>query len=111
MTVTVKAREIQRAMLAEMRGDRARASQHFLAAAHLEYVLADDYEQAGQTDMSFRSRISAASCLWRAGRSDQARQILTSLIQNHPLRQAELQGIISELDHNYPCKNGNGNSN
>jgi hypothetical protein len=70
MTVTVKAREIQRAMLAEMRGDQSRASQHFLAAAHLEYVLADDYEQAGQTDMSFpepnqRSLMSLAS--WKAG--------------------------------------------
>ncbi|SRR6266849_8296380 len=102
MTVTVKAREIQRAMLAEMRGDQSRASQHFLAAAHLEYVLADDYEQAGQTDMSFRSRISAASCLWRAGRQEQAQQIFDGLVQSHPSQESEIREISAELEHDYP---------
>jgi hypothetical protein len=102
MTVTVKAREIQRATLAEMRGDRSRASRHFLAAAHLECVLADDYEQAGQTEMSLRSRISAASCLWRAGKQDEARQMFNDLIQNHPLQQAEIKRIITELEQDYP---------
>ena len=43
MLVTVKSREIQRALLAEMRGDQAAAPRHFLAAAHLELVLAEDY--------------------------------------------------------------------
>jgi hypothetical protein len=104
MTVTVKAREIQRAMLAEMRGDQSRASQHFLAAAHLEYVLADDYEQAGQTDMSFRSRISAASCLWRAGRQEQAQQIFDGLVQSHPSQESEIREISAELEHDYPRK-------
>ncbi len=48
MLVTVKSREVQRGMLAEMRGDRAAASRHLLAAAHLELVLADDYAQASR---------------------------------------------------------------
>jgi hypothetical protein len=43
MLVTVKAREIQRGMLAEMRGDRADTERHLLAGAHLELVLAEDY--------------------------------------------------------------------
>src|SRR5216684_7507055 len=102
MTVTVKAREIQRATLAEMRGDRSRASRHFLAAAHLECVLADDYEQAGQTEMSLRSRISAASCLWRAGRQDQAQQIFDTLVQKHPSQESEIRQITGELEHDYP---------
>ena len=43
MLVTVKSRELQRGMLAEMRGDRTGAARHLLAAAHLELVLDDDY--------------------------------------------------------------------
>jgi hypothetical protein len=39
MTATVKSREVQRAMPAEMAGDRA-AVRHFLAAAHLELRIA-----------------------------------------------------------------------
>ena len=42
MLITVKSREVQRATLAEMRDDRKEAAKHFLAAAHLELVLADD---------------------------------------------------------------------
>jgi hypothetical protein len=41
--VTVKLREVQRGMLAEMRDDQTGAARHLLAAAHLELVLADDY--------------------------------------------------------------------
>ena len=72
MLVTVKSRELQRGMLAEMRGDRTDATRHFLAAAHLELVLANDYKQAGQSDLARRSRLSAASCFWRAGQCQQA---------------------------------------
>ena len=35
MLITVKTREVQRGMLAEMRGDKAAARRHLLAAAHL----------------------------------------------------------------------------
>jgi len=38
LLVTVKSREMQRGMSAEMRGDPLTASRHFLAAAHLELV-------------------------------------------------------------------------
>src|SRR5262249_24751710 len=79
MSVTVKSREIQRGMLAELRNDRAATARHYLAAAHLELVLASDYAEAGQEELAMRSRISAASCLWRAGRVDQARGELQAL--------------------------------
>jgi hypothetical protein len=45
MLVTVKSRELQRGMLAEMRGDRSSAARHLLAAVHLELVLVDDRRQ------------------------------------------------------------------
>jgi hypothetical protein len=38
MLVTVKSRELQRGLLAEMRGDQTGAARHLLAAAHLELV-------------------------------------------------------------------------
>jgi hypothetical protein len=60
--------ELQRGLLAEMRGDHTGAARHLLAAAHLELVLADDYAQADQWDLALRSRLSAAS-LFLASRS------------------------------------------
>jgi hypothetical protein len=102
MLVTVKSREIQRGMLAEMGGDRARAARHFLAAAYLELVLVDDYAQEGQDEMAFRSGLSAASCLWRAGKVEQARNQLEWFRQEYPLRAAEIQDGIAELEREYP---------
>jgi hypothetical protein len=97
MLVTVKSREVQRAMLAEMRRDRDSAAQHFLAAAHLELVLADDYELAGDKELAWRSRISAASCFWRGGNQTTARQVFDSLVQLDPTRAADVQQVIDEL--------------
>ena len=68
MLMTVKSREVQRGMLAEMQGDRSSAARHFLAAAHMELVLAADFDACGDTELAMRSRLSAASCFWRAGR-------------------------------------------
>lgn len=50
MLVTVKSREVQRGLLAEMAGNREEASRHFLAAGRLEMVLANDYAVAGLDD-------------------------------------------------------------
>ena len=97
MLVTVKSREVQRAMLAEMRGDREASRKHFLAAAHLELVLADDYDQADESDLSFRSRLSAASCFWRAGQPEQASKVTDSLLRINPDRAAEVQQVMDEL--------------
>jgi hypothetical protein len=102
MLVTVKSRELQRGMLAEMRGDRSATSRHFLAAAHLELVLADDYAQAGQTDLAQRSQLSAASCFWRAGRPEQARELFTMLLHEHPTQAPVIHQIIAELEHDNP---------
>jgi hypothetical protein len=60
MTVAVKSHEVQRAMLAEIEGDRAASTRHFLAAAHLELVLAEDYTAAALDKLALRSRYSAA---------------------------------------------------
>lgn len=97
MLVTVKSREVQRAMFAEMRGDRTTSSKHFLAAAHLELVLADDYEQAGEADLAFRSRLSAGSCFWRAGQIQQSREVFAAAVQDDLARAAEIQTIVEEL--------------
>ena len=66
MLMTVKSREVQRGMLAEMRGDRDSSIRHFLAAAHLELVLGSDYDEIGDPDLALRSRLSAASCFFTA---------------------------------------------
>jgi hypothetical protein len=103
MLVTVKSREVQRAMLAEMHGDRSRSSRHFLAAAHLELVLADDYEQAGEDELALRGRLSAGSCFWRAGQPNQARQLLESLAKTCPDKAPEIQQVLTELAADYPA--------
>jgi hypothetical protein len=102
MLVTVKSREVQRALLAEMRGDREGAVWHFLAAGHLEVVLANDYQQVGQGELALRSRLSAASCFWRAGRPEAARQLFDALIQTDPTCAREIQELIAELQQTYP---------
>src|SRR5947209_3151834 len=98
MLVTVKSREVQRAMLAEMRGDRKDAVKHFLAAAHLELVLADDYAQAGQPELALRSGISAASCFWSGGESCRARPLFAELLQVYPGHANVVRQAVEELE-------------
>lgn len=102
MLITVKAREIQRAMLAEWQGQHASASRHFLAAAHLELVLANDYAEAGDGDSARRSRISAASCLWRGGQPVRAREELTALVRECPDQESSAREVLSDLERTYP---------
>jgi flagellar biosynthesis/type III secretory pathway M-ring protein FliF/YscJ len=102
MLVTVKSREMQRAMLADMRGDREAARRHFLASAHLELVLAADYEQAGDSLLSFRSQLSAASCFWRAGDYEQAQRQLENLRATHPDQTAAIEQAQMELTRDCP---------
>lgn len=97
MLVTVKSREVQRGMMAAMGGQADDARKHFLAAAHLELVLAGDYEQAGDTEMSRRSHISAASCFWRAGQSSDAQAIFDDLSHADPNRANEINEVIADL--------------
>ena len=101
MAATVKSREVQRALLAEMAGDRTAAARHFLAAAHLELVLAEDYAAAGADDLALRSRLSAASCLWRAGDVARARSFLEELQQTYPAQAAAIRQVIAELSQDY----------
>ena len=102
MLVTVKAREIQRAMFAEMAGDRETANRHFLAAAHLERVLAHDYEVAGEAELAFRSRLSAASCFWSGGEIEQGRQALEALRLQYPAQTAAIGEVLADLTRAYP---------
>lgn len=97
LLLTVKAREVQRGLFAEQRGATAEAARHFLAAAHMELVLAEDYAAAGQDDLAFRSRLSAASCFWRAGQIDRARSEFDSTAQDFPSRAAAVQQTLAEL--------------
>lgn len=97
MLLTVKSREIQRGMSAAMGGDTSEAAKHFLAAAHLELVLADDFDQAGDTELSRRSRISAATCFWRAGEESRGQRIFDELSATDPERGSEIEAIINEL--------------
>lgn len=97
MTATVKSREVQRALLAEMAGDRGGARRHFLAAAHLEMVLAEDYAAAGAGELTIRSRLSAGSCFWRAGQMEQARAVFDALVQDHPESAPEVQRVLADL--------------
>jgi hypothetical protein len=104
MLATVKSREVQRGLLAEMAGDSAAATRHFLAAAHLELVLAEDYAQAGNADLAFRSGLSAASCFWRAGNISQSRTHLDQLRLDHPSQAAAIQQVLEELEHGYSAQ-------
>ncbi len=102
MLITVKSREVQRALLAEMRGDREAARRHFLASAHLELVLAADYEQASDSQLALRSQLSAASSFWRAGEYEQAQRQLEDLRAAYPDQTAAIQQVQTELTRDYP---------
>jgi hypothetical protein len=102
MLVTVKAREIQRGMMAEWQGQRESAARHYLAAAHLELVLASDYAAAGDGESACRSRISAASCLWRGGLVARAREELTALMRECPEQERSVQEVLNDLARTYP---------
>ena len=98
MLVTVKSREIQRGMLAAMRGDAKAAGRHFLAAGHLELVLASDYEIGGQDDLALRSQLSAASCFWRGGERKRARAMFDGMVRNYASQAAQIQQVATELE-------------
>ena len=102
MLVTVKSREVQRALFTERSGNREAARRHFLAAAHLELVLAHDYDEAGEPELALRSRISSASSLWSAGQIEQGRQALEKLQAQYPAQTEEIQQLIAELTRDYP---------
>src|SRR5262249_12012452 len=104
LAATVKSREVQRAMVAEMAGDQSAATRHFLAAAHLEFVLAEDYTAAGVEDLALRSRLSAASCFWRAGQVLQAQSLFDALVKSHPDQTAAIQQVVAELKQDYSAQ-------
>jgi hypothetical protein len=104
MLVIVKSREVQRALMAEMANDRLSAARHFLAAAHLELVLAEDYRAGGNEEMALHSLLSAASCFWRAGNRESAESLFQQVLQAHPREAAAVQAIRAELTQDYPAQ-------
>jgi hypothetical protein len=102
MLVTVKSREVQRGLLAEMRGDRDSATRHFLAAGHLELVLAADYDEVGDPNLELRSRLSAVSCFWRSGQAELARALIDQTAQTHSEYSTLIQKVLDDLVTNVP---------
>ncbi len=100
MLTTVKSREVQRGLLAEMAGNRPSAARHFLAAAHLELVLADDFDEAGEGALASRSRLSAASCFWRSGDTKTSRGLIEDMLESHPEQAATIRGVLDDLEQN-----------
>jgi hypothetical protein len=104
MAAPVNSREVQRALLAERAGDRAAAARHFLAAAHLELVLAEDYAAAGAPDLALRSSLSAASCFWRAGEVARAQSLLDGLLRANPTHAGAIQQVVADLTQHHPAQ-------
>ena len=102
LLIIATSREIQRGMFAEMSKTPERAAPHFLAAAHLELVLADDYAAAGQQRLAFRSKISAASCLWHAGEVKRARALFNAISKEHPGKAKEIKSTVADLEGKRP---------
>ncbi len=102
LLVTAKSREIQRGMFAEWRGDKVEAARHLLAAGHLELVLAEDYDAAGNSRNALRSRISAASCFWRSGDFEKARFLFDEMLANDSTQSTMIAETIAELEVAYP---------
>ena len=104
MLGTAKSREVQRAMFAEMRGDKKDAAEHYLAAAHMEIVLAKDHARANKKWLHLRSMVSAASCFWMAGQIDVARKYFRRILRNNPDRKKIVQEAVASLKKDYPAK-------
>jgi hypothetical protein len=88
-------------MLAEMQGDRLSAARHLLAAAHMELVLAADFDACGETELAVRSRLGSASCFWRAGDSPTALRLIQDLLATYPDRAATILELQADLEQ---CK-------
>jgi hypothetical protein len=101
MLVIVKSRVIQRAMAAEYADDTKSARKYFLAAGHLELLLADDYRQAGDARLAFRSALSAGSCFWSGGNADEGREIFDALRHQYPAWIAQIDDAQQELEQGY----------
>lgn len=97
MIAIVKSREIQRGMLAELRGDDPEAVSHFLAAAHLDLVLATDYAEMGADELALRSLLGAATCFWRGHEKQRVRSILSETLGRYPARSRLVHEIEREL--------------
>jgi hypothetical protein len=97
--IALKTRELQRAWLAERAMPPKDAHKHYLGGAVLELLLADEYSQAGEVRLARRSKISAATCYWRAGLQSYANEVLEDLRRDDPLRSAEVDDIRQRLEH------------
>jgi ABC-type transport system involved in multi-copper enzyme maturation permease subunit len=97
MLVLVTSREVERGELAQTRGDTQNAIRHYLAAAHMCLVLAEEYADNAQFESALRSRKNAVSCFWRAGHTLQARLLLEELKQENQFLSQEIDGVVLDL--------------
>jgi ABC-type transport system involved in multi-copper enzyme maturation permease subunit len=101
MLLAVKVWQIERGASAEMRGDKRMIGRHFLAAAHLELVLAEEYDASAQYELAIESRKSAASCLWRAGQVAEARSLFEELRQGNRFLAREIDETVKHLEKDH----------
>ena len=73
-----------------------------LAAGHLELVLAEDYNEAGNSRDALRCRLSAASCFWMGGESPKARLLFDETRVNFPAKANVIDATLAELERDYP---------
>src|SRR5262249_47802398 len=98
---TVTSREVKRAILAEQRKDEESAVRHFLAAAHMFVVLAEEYADNAQFDLALRTRENAICCFWPAGHERQARLLFEELKQDNPVFAGDIDSIVLDLTQHY----------
>jgi hypothetical protein len=71
----------------------------------MELVRGEDYAEAGDARLEFRSRLSAASCFWRAGKVAAARKHFASLRKDYPDRLRAIESAVSDLQQNSSPEN------
>ena len=64
----------------------------------------EDYTQAGADDLALGSRLSAASCFWRAGQVAQAQTLFGELIRLYPDQAGRIQQVVAELGQDYAAQ-------
>ena len=105
--ILAASQETQRGMLAEWSGNRAGAARHLTAAAHLELVIAEDYDDAGNSRDALYRMISAASCFWRGGDIPRARELFGGMQSKYPKKAKLIAEIVAELERDFPEESKN----
>jgi ABC-type transport system involved in multi-copper enzyme maturation permease subunit len=101
MLLAIKSHQIEEGASAETRGDKRMTVRHFLAAAHLELVLAEEYESRARYELAVETRKSAACCFWRAGDVAKARSLFEELRRGNRFLAREIDEVVRELERSH----------